>query len=176
MVGVRYQQVPSNLVPRYPIDWRNGGRALMVAAMHRLEGNFPLLQQKHQPLLERQRPLDSSALIAVGDASVGGFGLGGINSLGRRSTGRAGSAASAAAKRLILRHRRSLQWQEGGYCSGRCASSCSKSPWRCLCAWRCRGVYEHMVRMDEILMSYKGRVETEKPLFAVKHPEAICKE
>lgn len=157
-------------MPRFPIDWRNGGRALLVAALHKLEGNYRILQNQ-QPLLHFQAPLDPGSLAAAGDSSSGFCSLETLTSLGRRCSARAGAAAGAAAKRLVLRHKRSLQWQEGGFCSSRCGMTCSKSPWRCLCSWRCRGVHQHANRMDAILMSHKGRVEPEKPLFAVKRAE-----
>lgn len=163
--------MPSNLVPRYPIDWRNGGRALLVAALHKLEGNYRPLQ-KQQPLLQYQRPLAPGSLVAAGEAASGCCSAVDLESLGRRRSARAGAAAGAAAKRLLLRHKRALQWQEGGFCSSRCGTTCSKSPWRCLCPWRCRGLFQHTNRMDAILMSHKGPMNPEKPLFAVKRPEA----
>lgn len=158
-------------MPRYPIDWRNGGRALLVAALHKLEGNYRLLQHQ-QPRLQHQRPLDPGSLVASGDASVGACSADDMATLGRRRSARAGTAAGFAAKRLLLRHKRALQWQEGGFCSSRCGTTCSKSPWRCLCSWRCRGQYQHANRMDAILMSHKGPVDSSKPLFAVKMAEA----
>lgn len=163
-------QVPSNLVPRYPIDWRNGGRALLVAAMHKLEGNFPLLPRQ-QPPLQCQAPLDPGSLAVLADSCASGCSVESLVSLGRRRSGRAGFAAGKAAKRLVLRHKRALQWQEGGFCSSKCGTTCSKSPWRCLCAWRCRGFHQHANRMDAILMSHKGPVECNKPLFSVKRAE-----
>ncbi|XP_026193581.1 uncharacterized protein LOC34619022 [Cyclospora cayetanensis] len=168
----RTTKVPSNLVPRYPIDWRNGGRALLVAALHKLEGNYSMQQQRLlMPLVQRQRPLTPEALVASGEGGSSCCSAAELVSMGRRKSARAGAAAGAAAKRLLLRHRRALQWQEGGYCSSRCGATCSKSPWRCFCAWRCRGIYQHATRMDSLLMSYKGKTETEKPLFAVKRTE-----
>ncbi|KAL8439760.1 hypothetical protein Efla_002662 [Eimeria flavescens] len=164
-------KVPSNLVPRYPIDWRNGGRALLVAALHKLEGNYRI-QHHEEPLLQRQRPLAAGSLVAPGEAAVGCSSASDAPALGRRRSARAGSAANAAARRLVLRHKRALEWQEGGFCSSRCGAACSKSPWRCLCPWRCRGVYQHANRMDATLMSHKGPMESEKPLFSVKRPEA----
>lgn len=164
-------KVPSNLVPRYPIDWRNGGRALLVAALHKLEGNY---QPHHhqEPLLQHQRPLDPGSLVAAGQNASGCCSAENVVTLGRRRSARAGAAAGAAAKRLLLRHKRALQWQEGGFCSSRCGSTCSKSPWRCLCLWRCRGLHQHINRMDAILMSHKGSMDSDKPLFSVKWAEA----
>lgn len=163
-------QVPSNLVPRYPIDWRNGGRALLVAALHKLEGNYRLLPRAQHPL-QCQAPLDPGSLTVAGDSCAGGCSVESLVTLGRRRSGRAGYAAGAAAKRLVLRHRRALQWQEGGFCNSKCGMACSKSPWRCLCAWRCRGFHQHANRMDAILMSHKGPVDSDKPLFSVKRAE-----
>ncbi|KAL8270542.1 hypothetical protein Esti_005513 [Eimeria stiedai] len=168
----RTTKVPSNLVPRYPIDWRNGGRALLVAALHKLEGNYRIVQRHQQPLMQQQRPLAPGSLVASGDAATGCCSAQDVALLGRRRSGRAGAAAVGAATRFPFRHKRVLLWQEGGFCSSRCGSTCSKSPWRCLCPWRCRGVYQHANRMDAILMSHKGPVDPDKPLFSVKKAEA----
>eukprot|EP00922_Rhytidocystis_sp_ex-Travisia-forbesii_P000129 GHVS01000204.1.p1 GENE.GHVS01000204.1~~GHVS01000204.1.p1 ORF type:complete len:257 (+),score=44.63 GHVS01000204.1:182-952(+) len=73
----------------------------------------------------------------------------------------------------LLRHtKQCLQWQAGGPCAARCQGECAKSPWRCLCAWRVRGLHQHIVDMDGVLGEFKGRVDTAKPLFTVQRPEA----
>ncbi|KAF8822531.1 hypothetical protein IE077_003540, partial [Cardiosporidium cionae] len=50
--SINFLQVPTSLIPRFPVDWRNGGRALLCAAMALLEG-FRL--HRHRQSLEWQR-------------------------------------------------------------------------------------------------------------------------
>eukprot|EP00922_Rhytidocystis_sp_ex-Travisia-forbesii_P036693 GHVS01054574.1.p1 GENE.GHVS01054574.1~~GHVS01054574.1.p1 ORF type:complete len:273 (+),score=32.26 GHVS01054574.1:225-1043(+) len=72
----------------------------------------------------------------------------------------------------LLKHtKQCLSWQSKGPCGRRCQNECAKSPWRCLCSWRVRGLHKHIVDMDGILCEYKGRINTNKPLFAVQRKE-----
>merc|ERR1712176_558445 len=61
-----------------------------------------------------------------------------------------------------------LDWQNRPLCSERCASQCSKSKDRIYCSWRVPGAkFDLLNKLDGILCSYKGVVETSKPLFTV---------
>ncbi|EDO06019.1 hypothetical protein BBOV_II000590 [Babesia bovis T2Bo] len=104
-------KVPSALIPRFPLDWRNAGRFLLTAALAKLES------------------------------------------------------------RRILRHSQSLRYQEEGPCGSRCSLPCSKSSYRCLCAWRATGYYAHSNSVDNILVSFKGPIVNNK-LFTVPRPVA----
>ncbi|CDR94880.1 hypothetical protein, conserved [Babesia bigemina] len=73
--------------------------------------------------------------------------------------------------RRILRHPQSLRFQQEGPCGARCSLHCSKSPYRCLCAWRVRGSLQHAARVDNILVSFKGPIHNPK-LFTVPRPVA----
>jgi len=103
------KSVPYSLMPRWPTDWRTGGRAMLCVGMAMLEG----------------RRLRSRGSI--------------------------------------------LRWQKDGHCSPRCASTCAKSGNRYLCAKNViPGTYEnHINMMDGMLLSYKGEINTDKPIFSV---------
>eukprot|EP00921_Rhytidocystis_pertsovi_P003472 GHVQ01006011.1.p1 GENE.GHVQ01006011.1~~GHVQ01006011.1.p1 ORF type:complete len:200 (+),score=30.06 GHVQ01006011.1:153-752(+) len=76
-----------------------------------------------------------------------------------RNAGRAmitvGMATIEGLKQL-RRHQQCIDWQHCSPCGARCGGECGKSPWRCLCGWRVRGVWQHMVSMDGLLCVYKG--------------------
>ncbi|KAK2198462.1 hypothetical protein BdWA1_001477 [Babesia duncani] len=72
----------------------------------------------------------------------------------------------------LLRHSQSLAYQRQSHCGPKCAHICSKDPYRCLCAWRMTPQWEHINNVDNILMSYKGPIPTNKPLFTVPYPIA----
>ncbi|ESS33673.1 putative transmembrane protein [Toxoplasma gondii VEG] len=162
-------KVPAALVPRYPIDWRNGGRALLIAALSKLEGASALqrrifLRENSRESQVPQTPL--SPFQTGSSASGGGAYL--VSSLGRKR-----SYVGRIAVSLMPRHRQIADYQRvGGFCSPRCFSECSKELRRCLCAWRCTGFHEHVVQMDGMLGEYKGEVKTEKPLFSVLRRQA----
>jgi len=61
-----------------------------------------------------------------------------------------------------------MDWQAEGFCSERCLHQCSKSQDRIFCAMRVPGTrFELLNKLDGVLMSYKGTVETRKPIFSV---------
>ncbi|CBZ50904.1 conserved hypothetical protein [Neospora caninum Liverpool] len=162
-------KIPAALVPRYPIDWRNGGRALLIAAMSKLENPSSLqrrifLRENSRDSQTPQAPL--SPFQNASTASGGGAYL--VSSVGRKR-----SYVGRIAVSLMARHRQICDYQRvGGFCSPRCFSECSKELRRCLCAWRCNGFHEHVVQMDGMLGEYKGEVKTEKPLFSVLRRQA----
>lgn len=104
--------IPSVLIPRYPIDWRNAGRYILTAAIAKLEN------------------------------------------------------------KRIYRHPQALKFQNSGYCGERCSSVCRHSAYKCLCSWRFSGSYSHIATVDSILMSYKGFISTDKPIFSLPRPFA----
>ncbi|PFH36684.1 hypothetical protein BESB_048760 [Besnoitia besnoiti] len=163
-------KIPAALVPRYPIDWRNGGRALLIAALSKLEGTSSL--QRRIFLSENSRESQTPQAPLTAFQNAGGSAAGGapylVSSLGRKR-----SVAGRVVVSLMGRHRQILDYQSrGGFCSPRCFAECTKELKRCLCAWRCSGFHEHVVQMDGMLGDYKGEVKTDKPLFSVLRRQA----
>ncbi|PHJ18715.1 hypothetical protein CSUI_007458 [Cystoisospora suis] len=150
-------KVPTALIPRYPTDWRNGGRALLMAALAKLEGHEKVqeslsLKAHREACQTPQTPLTLFQ---------------------RPCAGRRRSAGGIVSRALLTRHRHVLDFQhQGGFCSSRCLGSCAKELKRCLCAWRCSGFHAHVVQMDGMLASFKGEVKTDKPLFSVLRRQA----
>ncbi|CXJ25087.1 conserved Plasmodium protein, unknown function [Plasmodium berghei] len=99
-------KIPSSLVPRYPLDWRNGGRFLLCVGLRRIEN------------------------------------------------------------RIINKMKESLNYNIPE-CST-CNNTCIKIYNRCLCAWYCKYKYRHVYDCDNILMEYKGEINTDKPIFTIK--------
>ncbi|KAK1442503.1 hypothetical protein BgAZ_300210 [Babesia gibsoni] len=81
------------------------------------------------------------------------------------------AAMAKLENRRLLRHSQSLRFQQEGPCGPRCSVHCSKSPYRCLCAWRVTGAYAHSNNVDNILLSFKGPIHSPK-LFTVPRPVA----
>ncbi|KAK1934006.1 hypothetical protein X943_000430 [Babesia divergens] len=81
------------------------------------------------------------------------------------------AAMAKLENKRVLRHSQSLKFQQQGHCGNRCSLHCSKSPYRCLCAWRATGVYAHFNNIDNILTSFKGPIHNTK-LFTVPRPVA----
>ncbi|EAN31873.1 hypothetical protein TpMuguga_04g00521 [Theileria parva strain Muguga] len=105
-------KIPSVMVPRYPLDWRNAGRFILTCGLARIEG-----------------------------------------------------------KRLY-RHPHSLNYQDSSHCGPRCANVCSSSHYKCLCSMRSDESHLHISHIDSMLMSYKGPVTTNKPIFSVMNQVA----
>eukprot|EP00920_Eleutheroschizon_duboscqi_P032230 GHVT01077778.1.p1 GENE.GHVT01077778.1~~GHVT01077778.1.p1 ORF type:complete len:288 (+),score=24.25 GHVT01077778.1:981-1844(+) len=64
------------------------------------------------------------------------------------------------------------RWFLQPWCHRACRYTCVKEPDRCLCAWRLRGVHEHIVNVDGFLASYKGPINRQNPKFPKYTPEA----
>jgi hypothetical protein len=61
------------------------------------------------------------------------------------------------------------RWEQAGLCSSRCGNQCAKDPYRIMCSMRVHpgSVHEHWNNMDGLLISYKGKIDTEKEIFTV---------
>ncbi|VWU52252.1 conserved protein, unknown function [Hepatocystis sp. ex Piliocolobus tephrosceles] len=99
-------KIPSSLVPRYPLDWRNGGRFLLCVGLRRIENRIIKKMKESQ-----------------------NFNLPECNT---------------------------------------CNDECVKVYNRCLCAWYCKFKYRHVYNCDNLLITYKGEINTDKPIFTIK--------
>lgn len=73
----------------------------------------------------------------------------------------------------MLKHQEAIRSQSTGFCGERCAAICRHSPYRCLCFWRQNQAFTHANNLDNLLISYKGLIDTNKPLFTILKPVSM---